>query len=141
MIRRPPRSTRTDTLFPYTTLFRSPSRRNDLVDRHCVRRHVAASIIHFASEPVQGRQHRTPHGVVRPELQCRKQAWQHTAIMIGPCTPHPLVDPPIQGALFLAFLDDLRQFVLPVVWDNDIAFSPAFFVVSSSVNLHPNSLL
>src|SRR3546814_10460216 len=26
MIRRPPRSTRTDTLFPYTTLFRSPYR-------------------------------------------------------------------------------------------------------------------
>src|SRR3546814_8867226 len=30
MIRRPPRSTRTDTLFPYTTLFRSP----DLFARH-----------------------------------------------------------------------------------------------------------
>src|SRR3546814_18922370 len=27
MIRRPPRSTRTDTLFPYTTLFRSPADR------------------------------------------------------------------------------------------------------------------
>src|SRR3546814_10379427 len=27
MIRRPPRSTRTDTLFPYTTLFRSPQGR------------------------------------------------------------------------------------------------------------------
>src|SRR3546814_15792691 len=27
MIRRPPRSTRTDTLFPYTTLFRSYQRR------------------------------------------------------------------------------------------------------------------
>src|SRR3546814_5893230 len=27
MIRRPPRSTRTDTLFPYTTLFRSPDTR------------------------------------------------------------------------------------------------------------------
>src|SRR3546814_6527165 len=27
MIRRPPRSTRTDTLFPYTTLFRSEHRR------------------------------------------------------------------------------------------------------------------
>src|SRR3546814_3855439 len=27
MIRRPPRSTRTDTLFPYTTLFRSHDRR------------------------------------------------------------------------------------------------------------------
>src|SRR3546814_7835926 len=30
MIRRPPRSTRTDTLFPYTTLFRS----NRSCDRH-----------------------------------------------------------------------------------------------------------
>src|SRR3546814_12725991 len=28
MIRRPPRSTRTDTLFPYTTLFRSPRARS-----------------------------------------------------------------------------------------------------------------
>src|SRR3546814_13812893 len=28
MIRRPPRSTRTDTLFPYTTLFRSLASRN-----------------------------------------------------------------------------------------------------------------
>src|SRR3546814_3737557 len=28
MIRRPPRSTRTDTLFPYTTLFRSEARRD-----------------------------------------------------------------------------------------------------------------
>src|SRR3546814_3574255 len=27
MIRRPPRSTRTDTLFPYTTLFRAPDRK------------------------------------------------------------------------------------------------------------------
>src|SRR3546814_6742161 len=31
MIRRPPRSTRTDTLFPYTTLFRSPEPKNDLM--------------------------------------------------------------------------------------------------------------
>src|SRR3546814_15612899 len=30
MIRRPPRSTRTDTLFPYTTLFRSVRRRTGL---------------------------------------------------------------------------------------------------------------
>src|SRR3546814_7814694 len=29
MIRRPPRSTRTDTLFPYTTLFRSHRERHD----------------------------------------------------------------------------------------------------------------
>src|SRR3546814_13007873 len=30
MIRRPPRSTRTDTLFPYTTLFRSPGAVTDI---------------------------------------------------------------------------------------------------------------
>src|SRR3546814_16834032 len=36
MIRRPPRSTRTDTLFPYTTLFRSRLHHRRLagVDRH-----------------------------------------------------------------------------------------------------------
>src|SRR3546814_3494578 len=33
MIRRPPRSTRTDTLFPYTTLFRSEAVRNHGVER------------------------------------------------------------------------------------------------------------
>src|SRR3546814_8780013 len=32
MIRRPPRSTRTDTLFPYTTLFRSPRSWSDAPD-------------------------------------------------------------------------------------------------------------
>src|SRR3546814_13747407 len=38
MIRRPPRSTRTDTLFPYTTLFRSPRR------SRCPRTHAACPI-------------------------------------------------------------------------------------------------
>src|SRR3546814_20475067 len=33
MIRRPPRSTRTDTLFPYTTLFRSADLRAILIRR------------------------------------------------------------------------------------------------------------
>src|SRR3546814_16500565 len=32
MIRRPPRSTRTDTLLPYTTLFRSRAEAEDLAD-------------------------------------------------------------------------------------------------------------
>src|SRR3546814_14039548 len=32
MIRRPPRSTRTDTLFPYTTLFRSLQRAGEAAD-------------------------------------------------------------------------------------------------------------
>src|SRR3546814_13979849 len=33
MIRRPPRSTRTDTLFPYTTLFRSEGQGNLVADK------------------------------------------------------------------------------------------------------------
>src|SRR3546814_2414094 len=49
MIRRPPRSTRTDTLFPYTTLFRSQrssKRRNDI--RHCERSEAIQSDLRHA---------------------------------------------------------------------------------------------
>src|SRR3546814_16711328 len=43
MIRRPPRSTRTDTLFPYTTLFRSPLAEESAghCDEPCIARHFA----------------------------------------------------------------------------------------------------
>src|SRR3546814_18865194 len=46
MIRRPPRSTRTDTLFPYTTLFRSIHRGIAVIpDRMaCIQHHLAASV-------------------------------------------------------------------------------------------------
>src|SRR3546814_8085345 len=46
MIRRPPRSTRTDTLFPYTTLFRSPLQLQLRAVEPCQRRdrHVAAAV-------------------------------------------------------------------------------------------------
>src|SRR3546814_1167439 len=40
MIRRPPRSTRTDTLFPYTTLFRSDARTAGVRCRRAHRRHM-----------------------------------------------------------------------------------------------------
>src|SRR3546814_2115287 len=43
MIRRPPRSTRTDTLFPYTTLFRSSSLRQVDTAGLCRAQFVAAS--------------------------------------------------------------------------------------------------
>src|SRR3546814_17424015 len=46
MIRRPPRSTRTDTLFPYTTLFRSPGSR-----RHPAR---AAALADGGGDPRRG---------------------------------------------------------------------------------------
>src|SRR3546814_1562326 len=52
MIRRPPRSTRTDTLFPYTTLFRSERSRSTLRVRVAlggaarVRSHVSCGAAH-----------------------------------------------------------------------------------------------
>src|SRR3546814_19090351 len=48
MIRRPPRSTRTDTLFPYTTLFRSGNDGIDLIvgqALRCAERHGPADIV------------------------------------------------------------------------------------------------
>src|SRR3546814_13662865 len=46
MIRRPPRSTRTATLFPYTTLFRSPSARPSANTNHSSFRLLTPSLNH-----------------------------------------------------------------------------------------------
>src|SRR3546814_3136417 len=43
MIRRPPRSTRTDTLFPYTTLFRSPGVGSSPLNRAVTHNTVSAA--------------------------------------------------------------------------------------------------
>src|SRR3546814_15842058 len=55
MIRRPPRSTRTDTLFPYTTLFRSICLRND---SRSARRHGSNLAEGFAQFLLRFFQHR-----------------------------------------------------------------------------------
>src|SRR3546814_2910152 len=70
MIRRPPRSTRTDTLFPYTTLFRSRLRRA----RHAlVLRLVADLGVDDVLELADARQRRPGLG---PELgQLRALEW------------------------------------------------------------------
>src|SRR3546814_5299511 len=47
MIRRPPRSTRTDTLFPYTTLFRSVAVGADAAQVE--RREARAAVVHRAA--------------------------------------------------------------------------------------------
>src|SRR3546814_11093876 len=46
MIRRPPRSTRTDTLFPYTTLFRSDSNMTALL--------AGVALFAFGTGPLKG---------------------------------------------------------------------------------------
>src|SRR3546814_21063003 len=56
MIRRPPRSTRTDTLFPYTTLFRS--RRDPVQPQRARRSHLLQHRHHRRRDQV----HLTPQG-------------------------------------------------------------------------------
>src|SRR3546814_9977040 len=63
MIRRPPRSTRTDTLFPYTTLFRSKIAHNYLLHRAPSHQHprTACSLPHswrFCGRCCAGGSHR-----------------------------------------------------------------------------------
>src|SRR3546814_3742720 len=78
MIRRPPRSTRTDTLFPYTTLFRSKPRkaakfeilRSAAFVRACARQihEFAGELVPLDSSPAgvgrYGIAERVPYGVV-----------------------------------------------------------------------------
>src|SRR3546814_9257275 len=75
MIRRPPRSTRTDTLFPYTTLFRSPSSAKE----HRSNPHAAAALSQRRTDRVL--RHRLPSHTVgsraplrhSPHSVCRRR--------------------------------------------------------------------
>src|SRR3546814_10437714 len=64
MIRRPPRSTRTDTLFPYTTLFRSDPSLSD--DRLAVHEEPPRRTRLAAEEAARGVLHPTRHRVELP---------------------------------------------------------------------------
>src|SRR3546814_6035603 len=103
--------------------------------------HEAASAIHLAPDPVEGRQDRPPHRVVRPELKYGKQAWQHAPVMIGPGTTHHLVDAPVQSALRMALLDDRRQLGLTGDRANDIADAPRWFIDRGAGDLAHQALL
>src|SRR3546814_13480383 len=61
MIRRPPRSTRTDTLFPYTTLFRSKLSRRDptSLPENLPRKHIVPAMDNFRLPAARGHK-RTP---------------------------------------------------------------------------------
>src|SRR3546814_7705897 len=88
MIRRPPRSTRTDTLFPYTTLFLSSPRPDD--DRLCPRdgryhRHVGARFSFCGFFGAAGprntgvRRGTTNPGSHRPRGGSRSRSEEHTS--------------------------------------------------------------
>src|SRR3546814_6365241 len=76
IIRRPPRSTRTDTLFPYTTLFRSalvcPRARRAGQDRRAVRRTLLPDVDLLSG----GRDHGLPQ---RRALQFPDRSEEHTS--------------------------------------------------------------
>src|SRR3546814_10153153 len=100
MIRRPPRATRTDTLFPYTTLFRSPPLtkgdrgRSVLVPRRLLRQIAAfvaveraAAVTKFVGRGGADRIERPIHvtragldrmlDVCTPEARCRLRPEEH----------------------------------------------------------------
>src|SRR3546814_3420559 len=51
MIRRPPRSTRTDTLFPYTTLFRSGPRPHAVAHNELYRKQIKGYMLRHKVRP------------------------------------------------------------------------------------------
>src|SRR3546814_9674822 len=104
MIRRPPRSTRTDTLFPYTTLFRSLLRRNtrnpevETLSPSCASCHAisqsldfsAAIMIRALSAAIQPRNRlRSDDDKRSPEMKLPAIAIRSLHIFISRSEEHP----------------------------------------------------
>src|SRR3546814_10525329 len=94
MLRRPPRSTRTDTLFPYTTLFRSVPRalgheehRREVrpcrqPERHAVRTRCLVRLQHAGQRHARPADHgrdRLPRRVRRDALGAAARSEEHTS--------------------------------------------------------------
>src|SRR3546814_2313115 len=76
MIRRPPRSTRTDTLFPYTTLFRSARAILFLADSPDWRRHLGANA---HAEVLAKYTWQTHVGVILDKIRALARSEEHTS--------------------------------------------------------------
>src|SRR3546814_12724648 len=77
MIRRPPRSSRTDTLFPYTSLFRSPDYVLGETDSDAILKHVMAQ----ADEP------QAPAGVAADPLLAAVLPQAEPPTLVAPVLP------------------------------------------------------
>src|SRR3546814_9267517 len=77
MIRRPPRSTRTDTLFPYTPLLRSPRRSHGRANHE--NRNLPSMLASFSSQ--NGESHSQPSGnpLQRFNLRAKRRSEEHTS--------------------------------------------------------------
>src|SRR3546814_948074 len=77
MIRRPPRSTRTDTLFPYTTLFRSAvGDAREILEQGFARRLIAAARHRLADRLSDVARHRQGDAIELLTLLRRSRAGQ-----------------------------------------------------------------
>src|SRR3546814_11237620 len=107
MIRRPPRSTRTDTRFPYTTLFRSFDRGGQAVLLHVVEE-IADRLL---GEVVE----------VRPLLEPGEQALR---IEVGPIGEHDHVVAVIGEGLGFQRVDDRRPVKTGLLLETGMAVVP-----------------
>src|SRR3546814_21055634 len=88
-IRRPPRSTRTDQLFPYTTLFRSEKLVSRKSAKAALRAHVGKPLVEFTRDIGHGCEARAALGDVdgpvlpRPIIEVLKQMLVKRAIAVG----------------------------------------------------------
>src|SRR3546814_17054770 len=124
MIRRPPGSKRTDTLFPYTTLFRSPA--SDRARRLPVRRRAAAPAVAVATVAAVARRRRAANGARVPQLRAAgalRPAVGRTGLAPGRGAPQA---PPRRGHRFPpdARAPHRRQ-TPPARLDGDRAGAPA----------------
>src|SRR3546814_686817 len=112
MIRRPPRSTRTDTLFPYTTLFRSLSQGDwrDLADQ---------GFRAWGVEPLI-----TAHGNQRLSNLARQGGFPAAAMASGASWPRKFLERAV-GELLGADVQDIgtavaicerNEYLLPTIW-------------------------
>src|SRR3546814_3653310 len=100
MIRRPPRSTRTDTLFPYTTLFRSQAARHH-------ERHLAPAECRGRAVAGAGRGGRAGDAVELPERDADPQGGGGAGGRLT-VVAHPSGETPL-SALALAVLADRSE--------------------------------
>src|SRR3546814_19775058 len=115
MIRRPPRSTRTDTLFPYTTLFRSD--RVHLVRDEAVGARLLHQVLHLAV-----------HGAALLKVGlAHRLLMQLVVAIVAEPLPVPFADlvgaEPLSGLLGVgqrreAMEDELQSLTLPTLHSN-----------------------
>src|SRR3546814_7671172 len=78
MIRRPPRSTRTDTLFPYTTLFRSLTEKRGVAEVERLK-NVLAEVAPEAVEDYDAETQPDAHAADRYEKMINIRSEEHTS--------------------------------------------------------------